>query len=147
MASRLSPNFELEEFTFSQTAVRHDVDNTPPSEIVARLVKVAHGMELVRSYLGNRPVRISSGFRCDELNALVGGSKNSAHVQGWACDFTVKGLSTEEVVREIKLSSLQFDQVLEEFGQWVHISFDPRNRRQVLRVKKVGGKTVYEEFK
>lgn len=144
--SKLSPHFDLNEFTFSQNAVRHDVDNTPSPEIVARLVKVAHGLELVRAYLGNRAVRISSGYRCDELNALVGGSKTSAHTQGWAVDFTVKELSPAEVVRKIAESTLQFDQLIEEFGQWVHMSFDPRNRRQVLRAVKRGGKTVYEKI-
>lgn len=140
--SNLSPNFTLEEFTFSQTAVRYGVDNDPPAEIVARLVNVAHQMERVRSVCGNRPIRISSGFRCDELNALVGGSRNSAHREGWAVDFTVNGLTPKQVCEILAKSDIAFDQLIQE-GAWVHISFKPTLRREILTAHFKNGKATY----
>jgi hypothetical protein len=142
--SKLSENFTLEEFTFSQTAVRYGVDNDPPPDIVSNLVKVAHGMERVRVICGSRPVRISSGFRAPELNALVGGSKTSSHSSGEACDFTVAGLTPRQVADMIAGSGMQFDQLILEFDRWVHIGFGPQMRRQILTAKRSSnGITTY----
>ena len=141
---KLTANFTLEEFTFSQTATRKGIDNAPPAEVVPHLTMVAAGMELVRALCGNRPIRVSSGYRCPALNRAVGGSETSAHVDGWACDFTVAGLTPKEVVRMIAGSKLNYDQVIEE-GAWVHISFDPRMRRQNLIAKFKNGKASYTE--
>lgn len=143
--SKLSPNFSLNEFTFSQTAVRHNIDNTPPSDVLAQLVKTAHGMELIRAYLGNRSIRISSGYRSAVLNRKIGGAIKppSAHTRGEAADFTVAGLTPREVVTKIAASTIAFDQLILEFDEWVHVGFNDNPRRQVLTAKKINGKTVY----
>ena len=141
--SKLSPNFSLNEFTFSQTAVRHGIDNTPSPEVAARLVKTAHGMELIRAYLGNRAIRISSGLRVLALNRKIGSKDTSQHVTGEAADFTVAGLTPREVVTKIAASTIAFDQLILEFDEWVHVSFNDNPRRQVLTAKKINGKTVY----
>lgn len=145
--SKLSPNFTLEEFTFSQTAVRHGVDNDPSPEIVAKLTKTAHRLELVRAFLGNRAVRVSSAFRSPECNALVGGSSNSSHCSGEAVDFTVAGMTPREVATKIAASSLEFDQLILEGvssakpdGAWVHIGYGDKNRQEILTMKPVPGK-------
>lgn len=142
--SKLSENFTLEEFTFSQTAVRYGVDNDPPPDIVSNLVTVAHGMERVRVICGSRPVRISSGYRSPELNALVGGSKTSSHCTGEACDFTVAGLTPRQTAEMISGSGMQFDQLILEFDRWVHIGFGYQMRRQILTaVRSSNGITSY----
>ena len=141
---KLSEHFTLEEFTFSQTAVRHAINNSPTSEILTRLRFVAAGLELVRSLLGGNAIRVSSGYRCRQLNKLVGGSPTSAHEEGWAVDFTCPGFgSPKEVARAIAESGIEFDQLIYE-GTWVHISFAPKKRREVLTAHFYGnGKVSY----
>lgn len=136
--TKLSAHFTLEEMTVSQEAARRGLDNTPEGQALANLRKTANAMELVRAYL-THPILVSSGYRSPEVNRAVGGSKTSAHVQGYAVDFTSPGFGTPlQICRSIERSPLQFDQLIHEFGRWVHISFDPKNRRQVLTIDKNG---------
>jgi zinc D-Ala-D-Ala carboxypeptidase len=140
----LSPHFTLEELTFSSTAVRLGIDNTPSEEIVAHLKVAAEGMEQVRAMLGSA-VHVDSGYRCDILNAAVRGSKTSAHVLGYAVDFTCPAFGTPlEIVHLIEKSTIAFDQCIQE-GAWVHISFDPQMRRQVLTAHFDNGKATYTQ--
>ena len=141
--TQLSPHFSLAEMTRSNTATRRGLDNTPPALIVARLLRTASLMEQVRTICGNRPITVFSGYRSPVVNAAVGGSKTSSHKDGDAVDFKVSGLSIAETVRLIRASGLKFDQVIDEFNQWVHIGFGPQMRQQVLIARKVAGRTKY----
>ena len=135
----LSPNFSLTEFTDSQTAARLGIDNDPPIELIPVLKATARCMEDVRDLLGGKPVLVSSAYRSPELNAAIGGSKNSQHMSGEAVDFTCPKFGTpEQIVKAIKDSPLLFDQCILEFYRWVHISFSDRNRRQTLIIDKNG---------
>jgi hypothetical protein len=131
----LTEHFTLEEFTASQTAARLGINNTPDPEALANLHNTAAGMELVRTFLGGVPVKISSGYRCLALNAAVGSRTTSQHVTGCACDFTAPEYGTpEHIVRDLMASDVPYDQLIFEFGTWVHISFSPQNRRQALTI-------------
>jgi zinc D-Ala-D-Ala carboxypeptidase len=135
----LSTNFTLDEFTHSQTAARNGIDNTPPDSLLPTLRQTAYGMELVRTLLGDRAVLVSSGYRGPALNAAVNGSNGSQHLLGEAVDFTCPSYGNpEQIVRAIVASNIPFDQVIQEFGRWVHISFGPRNRRNALVIDKQG---------
>ena len=135
----LSKHFTIDEFTFSQTASRNGISNNPPPEIVTALHHTAKGMELVRKALGNVPVLVSSGYRSPALNAVVGGQIGSQHLLGEAVDFTAPtfGLPSD-VIRNIVKSDVPYDQIILEFGRWVHISFSDRNRRQALVIDHTG---------
>jgi hypothetical protein len=129
---RLSEHFTLEELIASQTAARRRIDNTPSAAIVEALRETAQAMEAVRSLLGDRPITISSGYRSAALNRAIGGARNSAHVRGRAVDFNCFGFGAPiDVCRAIAGSGVPFDQMIEE-GTWVHVSFDPKLRRQIL---------------
>jgi len=129
---KLSPNFSLEEFTFSQTASRHSIDNTPPAVIIENLIITAGGMERVRTLLGNKPITITSGYRSPVLNKKIGSGPRSDHPNGWCVDFICPKYGTPvQIVNLLKDSDIEFDQLIEE-GTWVHISFSPKNRRQVM---------------
>lgn len=135
---KLSEHFTLAEFTASQTAARRGIDNTPPPAILDRLKITAAGMEKVRAVLG-KPITVSSAYRSPALNKAVGGAKNSAHVEGWAVDFNCHAFGTPlEVARKIQTSGIAYDQIIHEFGSWVHISFDRRMRGQELTVTSHG---------
>ena len=129
---RLTNHFTLDELVASQTAARRNIDNTPPAGLANNLLHLAQGLEMIRMLLG-APILISSGYRCPELNALVGGAKNSQHMQGKAADFICPGFGTpEQIVAAIVRAKLPFDQAIVEFGQWVHVSFSEQPRHQAF---------------
>jgi hypothetical protein len=128
---RLSAHFSLEELVFSSTAQRLGIDNTPPPSVIENLKLAAEGLEKVRRLLG-QPIHIDSGYRCPTLNEKVGGAKLSAHLDGWAVDFACpKFGSPLQIAKAIESSDIQFDKCIQE-GAWVHISFNPNNRRILL---------------
>lgn len=140
---KLSEHFNLNEFTISQTATRKGIDNTPPEPVIERLRMLAATLERVRGLLGNSPIRISSAYRCKELNRAIGSGDTSAHVLGYAVDFTCPIFGTpKEVAQEIAASSIKFDQLIYE-GTWIHLSIDPRNRRELLTAHFKNGKASY----
>lgn len=143
---KLSDYFTLDEMTVSQTASRNDIDNTPPAAIVETLTKTAKRMDHVRRLLG-RPINVLSGYRSPEVNAAVGGSRTSSHMTGEAVDFICPNFGTpEQVFNKIKESGVDFDQLIVEFGRWVHIGFGPRMRRELLIAGRgPNGKTHYEK--
>jgi hypothetical protein len=141
---QLSPHFSLEELTFSSTAVRLGIDNTPSPAIVANLTQACATFEQVRALLGV-PMISDSGYRCPALNAAVHGVPDSAHVQGWALDFTAPAFGQPiDIVKAIAASGLKWDQVITE-GTWVHISAAPAMRQQVLTATFINGVAHYTE--
>lgn len=133
----LSQHFTLEELTASQWAARMGVDNTPNATALENLRATALHMENVRARLGNLPIAISSGYRNLRVNAAVGGVATSAHVSGYAVDFTCPEFGGPLDVAKFlaRQAGLEFDQLIYEFGSWVHLSFDPRKRRQCLSIR------------
>ena len=137
----LTRNFSLDEFTTSQTAARLSIDNTPKPQALANLIRTARLLEQVRE-LFNKPIRISSGFRCDAVNAHIGGAKTSQHVIGCAADFTVRGVALRDVMDAIIASGIDFDQLIFEWNSWCHISVPSstigKPRKQALIIDKNG---------
>lgn len=136
---KLTTHFVLEEFLISQEATRRGIDNTPPPDVLDNLRMLAATLEIVREVLGH-PIVISSGYRCPELNRLVGGSSISAHLEGLAADFTCPGYGTPlQVARTVAaIYRLKYDQVIHEYRSWVHLSVDPRARMQRLTIDSTG---------
>lgn len=128
---QLTTHFTLEEFYKSETAVRRGIINKPGPQPTVNLMRVAEGMEKVRALLG-KPISISSGYRCLALNRAIGSRDDSAHVQGFAADFSCWNFgSPETIVHAIEQSDIKFDQLIME-GNWVHISFAPTMRQETL---------------
>lgn len=143
---KLSEHFTLDELTFSQTAVRNGINNNPSQAVRNNLKTLADNLEKIRTFLGH-PLRISSAFRCMELNRKIGGSVNSAHMDGLAADFTCEKFGKPiDVVKALFKSNIKVDQVIEE-GTWVHVSFDPKMRQQFLTATFINGKPSYKPFK
>jgi zinc D-Ala-D-Ala carboxypeptidase len=140
--SQLTAHFSLEELTFSSTAQRLGIDNTPDAEAVQRLMVCAMGLEKIRALLG-APLHIDSGYRCPALNKAVGGVAKSAHVDGYAADFICPDYGSPLMIaRAIAGSDIAFDQCICE-GTWCHVSFDPKNRHQLLTAHFGPGGTTY----
>lgn len=146
MALVFPKEFPLSELTRSSTAARLGIDNIPEGFTLDHLHLAASRMKQVRTLLCNNPINVSSGYRSPELNKHIPGSSNtSAHTLGWAIDFTCKGFGTPlEVAKKIaddKDIMKHVDQLIHEYDSWVHISFDPRNRKQLLTINSSGTKT------
>jgi uncharacterized protein YcbK (DUF882 family) len=137
----LSPNFTLDELTASQTAARKGLDNTPNATEVANLVRVASLLEEVRALL-NKPILINSGFRSKAVNDAVGSRDTSQHRLGCAADIRVTGMTPREVVEACIAANIGYDQIIEEFGSWTHISVpntaSTAPRRQALTIDRQG---------
>ena len=130
--TKLSEHFTLEELTFSSTAQRKQIDNNPPAEVLDNMKRLAAGLEEVRAALGNKPMRINSGYRSPKLNRAVGGARLSAHMAGYAADFVCPEFGSPlKIVKALAATGIQFDKLIQE-GTWVHISFAPEARRQLL---------------
>lgn len=142
-AMKLGKYFTLEEMTHSQQATRKGLDNTPgPNEVKNLKELVKNVLDPLRESL-NKPIVVSSGYRSPAVNKAVGGASSSQHRYGEAADITVPGMTVAQVIKAIKKLGLPYDQVIDEWGSWVHVSYGPRNRRQHLLARTVAGKTVY----
>ena len=117
---RLSAHFMLGEFL----NLKKYPDNKPTLQVVANLT---YGclmlLEPAREAVGC-PVIINSGFRCDEVNTLVGGVKNSQHRLGQAADIRPRDPRQFQRLVDFLRSSKQTDQLLTGSG-WLHISWNP----------------------
>lgn len=144
MTTMLSQHFSLDEFTHSDTAIRRSIDQTPPPVVLKNLAVAASQMELVRTLLGGKAIHVNSGYRSPVLNHAVGGAVNSAHLTGYAVDFTCADYGTPKQIVQMLAACpiLTFDQIIQE-GTWVHISFAPAARREILTAHFGQGGTTY----
>mgnify|MGYP003866436701 CR=1 FL=1 len=131
----LTPHFHLSELTISGAAERRGIRNEPVGSQLDNLRRLAQCLEVVRSNLVGNPILITSGFRSREVNAIVGGARTSAHLDGRAADFTCPGFgSPREVCAQLITNGVVFDQLIYE-GTWVHLGipvFGEPPRQQVL---------------
>ena len=131
--------FTINELTKSYTAQRLNIDNNPTQEVKDNLNKLIDNVLDPLRELYGKPIIVNSGYRCTKLNKAIGGAKNSQHLVGQASDIrTVQNTkeSNKELFDLIKNSKLPFDQLINEYDyNWVHVSYSPRNRRQVLTIK------------
>lgn len=145
---QLTPHFTLEELSRSETAARHGVNNTIPASLLSNAKKVANNLEIIRAH-ENAPITVFSCYRGPKVNALVGGSETSAHMQALAADCKVIGKSVKATCELAARVIPDFDQIIYEFGEsgWCHIGFaapGKKPRKQLLTAVKVNGKTVYK---
>jgi uncharacterized protein YcbK (DUF882 family) len=142
----LSKNFTLSELTISQEAARSGLKNQPSVEQIESLRLLCENiLQPLRDKL-HKPIVITSGYRSRTINRRIGGAESSQHTKGQAADIIVPGMEVAEVVMLIRRSAIPYDQLIDEFGKWVHVSYTPTPRRQVLIARYVGGKTIYRQI-
>ncbi len=150
----LSKNLSLAEATKSATAIKHGIANEPTLEHLQNLKNVAENVfQPIREHFA-MPVGISSGYRSNALNDLIGGSKRSQHSKGEALDLDADiygGITNRDIFEFIK-NHLDYDQLIYEFGTdeepaWVHVSYKSEgNRKEVLKAYKANGQTKYKHI-
>ena len=153
---QLSEHLNLAEVTRSETAKRKGISNMPTPEHLENFKNLAINIfEPIRKHFG-KPIHISSGYRSKQLNTAIGGSLTSQHCSGEAIDIdmdgSVNGITNKQVFDYIK-QHLNFDQLIWEFGtstnpDWVHVSYktNGKQRKQILKAVKQGGKTSYVPY-
>lgn len=129
---QITEHFRLSEFLASQTAsekkIKNSISLAELQNIYALCVNI---LEPLRKKVG--PVWITSGYRCKELNAAVGGVANSQHCEGKAADI---GCSTRDIANKYFaiLKQLDYDQLIWEETKskiWIHVSYNgTMNRHQ-----------------
>lgn len=142
--SAITKNFTYEEFTASDTAKRNGVLNHITDFATRDNVKALaeEVLQPLRDKL-QKPITISSGYRCPKLNELVGGAKNSYHTNGSAADIIVRGMVPYEVARVVLDMGLEF----EEMGlanNYLHIAYnrDENNKREIFYYGSYKGKRL-----
>ena len=131
--------FSIAELTKSSTAIKKKINNTPTKEVENNLNQLIDNiLDPLREAWG-QPIIVGSGYRCEALNKAVGGAAHSQHKLGQAADINTKSDSKEDnkkLFELIKQLKLPFDQLINEYNyNWIHVSYSPRNRRQILNIK------------
>ena len=153
---KLTANITLDELTKSQVAERKGINNNPSPDQIENLKALAiNVLQPVRSHF-DKPLIISSGFRCAELCVAIGSKITSQHVaddEAAAADFEIPGLDNRELAKWIR-NNLEVDQGILEFYKdnepssgWIHVSYSRnKNRQQWLRAMREEGKVVYKPW-
>lgn len=141
---KLSPHFTLAELTITHTGL----NNSPGQIELENLRRLAATLEQARDILGGKPITINSAYRAPRVNSAVGGSPTSAHMVGLAADLVCPAFGSPlEVCRALSAGGLIFDQLIHEYGRWVHLGIGPRNRQQLLTIDRMGARTGLHEVR
>ena len=148
-----SKHVSWKEGTYSRTADRRGLDNTPNAEQKKCMHEISEYLfEPLREWVGG-PIKINSFFRGEPVNTAIGGSKRSQHMKGQAIDIddTFGHKTNAEMYHYIK-DNLDFDQMIWEFGDdknpnWIHISYvthRPNRKKLTVAFRDSKGRTKYE---
>lgn len=138
--------FKIEEFIRSNTAKARGIDNTPGSDIVAKLTDlVDNTLDPLREIYG-KPIHVNSGYRCPALNKAVGGASNSGHMYGVAADIDAGSKTQNQRLWRLVIdNNIPFTKMINEQDySWIHIAFDASNvSKTKLKAVKQNGRWVY----
>lgn len=150
---KLSEHFTLEELTRSEWGSRRGITNTPDSKTTANLERLCvEILEPLRKSIG-KPIQVTSGYRCPEINAGIGGSPHSDHLNGFAADIVAPPMAVLDLMRAVKdlAPYVPLKQCILEFGSWVHVAclnqivddWQP----SFLVANRVDGETIYSGWR
>ena len=126
---KLTEHFDFEELIHSDTAKQRGIYNMPDAEQAACIALLAANvLEPARQEYGH-PIDVTSGYRSERLNNVVGGKPNSQHMRGQAADLQADNL---ERLYDIIQAQGNYDQLLLESNgksKWIHVSFNPEGNR------------------
>ena len=153
---KLTANISLDELIKSQVAERKGINNNPsPMQIENLKALAVNILQPIRSQF-DKPLIISSGFRCAQLCLEIGSSINSEHCadnKSAAADFEIPGVDNKELAEWIK-SNLEYNQLILEFYRegepssgWVHCSYSTDlNKKQSLIAYRQDNKVQYRPW-
>lgn len=118
--------FTIAELCNSDTADRRGIINRLPKEYLQNVQGlINHVLDPLREWYG-KPIYVNSGYRCPELNKVVGGVENSYHVSGCAADIDARSYEENKKLFEYIRENLPFTEVgWEGGGRWIHVALVP----------------------
>lgn len=130
-------HFTIGELCASTTADARGIKNTPMLQETGNLKALADNvLDPLREWYG-KPIYVNSGYRCPQLNRMVGGKPTSQHLKGEAADITAGSKEENRKLFAYIRANLTFDQLIDEKDfSWVHVSFkrNGENRKQILHL-------------
>ena len=124
---KLTDNFDYEEFVHSDIALKYGIDNEPKRDDIKEMIKqLAQTLQKIRDRLGE-PIRISSGYRCKELNDMIGGATSSDHLFGCAVDAQCSDNKKlfDLICEMAQKDEIKCRQIIDEHQfRWIHISIN-----------------------
>lgn len=120
--------FTMKELCASDEATKRRIDNFPSFAVASHLEELTRViLEPLREAWGS-PIKVTSGYRCDALNRVVGGVATSVHRLGWAADLQPSNGRIDEFIKFtqnwLKRNNIKWDQLLDERSgrtRWMHI--------------------------
>ena len=130
--------FTIDELTKTSTGL----DNTPNEQELKNIEELIEVLDDIREAwteecrekkYGSASILVNSGFRCEEVNEAVGGSKTSEHRLGYAADIEPSNQKNKEfwdfIVNYVKTKNINFSQLINEkprnnIPSWVHFSIN-----------------------
>lgn len=125
-------NFSISELVKSDKAKQKGIKNIPSiSQIDNMLNLIFYCLQPIRDKFG--AIRITSGYRCEELNKLVKGSATSNHLQGNAADIIPLNATFKQVYDFI-VNNLDYDECFIEKNsdgtKWLHVAYSKGKNRK-----------------
>lgn len=136
----------MTELTRSATGKKAGIDNAPTPQITANLQALVDSTLDPLRELWGKPLRVNSGYRCPELNRLVGGSPNSSHMSGCAVDITAGSREENKRLWDMLVSSdIPYSKIIDEQDfSWIHVSYiRGNNRKERLKAVRQNGRWRY----
>lgn len=143
--------FRTAVYEYSSIAIKRGIDNHASQEIESHLEELDALLDkaglsweeyCIKHNVGASGIVIVSGYRCKELNDLIGGYDKSPHIAGYAADVMPSNGNNGEFFKwalEWARSGIEFDEILIEGmpgSQWVHIavrSYEGNMRMKTMR--------------
>lgn len=130
-------HFTIGELCASTTADARGIKNTPMLQETGNLKALADNvLDPLREWYG-KPIYVNSGYRCPQLNRMVGGKPTSQHLKREAADITAGSKEENRKLFDYIRANLTFDQLIDEKNfSWVHVSFkrNGENRKQIIHL-------------
>ncbi len=132
-------HFTISEMLKSETAIKQRLWNGANLEVEENLrALVDEVLDPLRERYG-KPIYVNSGYRCPELNRLIGGAVNSQHMRGEAAD--IRPVKSEKLKVKSELDELvriliengKFDQLII-YPTFLHVSWkrNGTNRKRII---------------
>ena len=120
---KLSEHFTFFEMTKTNNFKLLQKNREIAQKYTHNLTKTVNLLERIRRKFENKIIIVNSGFRYKKLNQIVGGSKTSNHLKGFAVDFYIPELNTLDVFNKIKFSNINFHKLIYyPYHNFIHIS-------------------------
>ena len=135
--------FTVAELCASDTAKKYGINNTPDFTITTHLQQLINFLNPLREAWGSA-IKVTSGYRCKQLNDMVGGSKTSSHMIGYGVDL-IPANGKMDAFKKFIVDYMKiriFDQcIIEKSGktEWIHIGIynaKGQQRKMIFNITK-----------